>query len=168
MNANAVLDNFAYKVRSTPQGTSLANPWNGILLNDDAQAAAAALIDIGAIGLFGTEGKYKLYAFRSLAGYPFARVLSGAVMYIFSIFFLSAVAALGWAGKGSGVGAANLGGIVLSVLGMAYFGLHAANTCPNSWLLKGIGTGQLMRMGSSFLAVATAVPALIAFVHRVL
>lgn len=51
MNANAVLDNFANKIRSTPQGASLANPWNGILLNDDAQAAAAALIDSGAIGL---------------------------------------------------------------------------------------------------------------------
>lgn len=168
MNANAVLDNFANKIRSTPQGASLATPWNGTLLNDDAQAAAAALIDSGAIGLFGTEGKYKLYAFRSLAGYPFARVLNGVVMYIFSILFLSTVAALAWAGKGSGMGAANFGGIALSVMGMAYFGLHAANTCPNSWLLKGIGTGQLMRMGSSFLAVATAVPALIAFVHRVI
>lgn len=171
LNANAQLEQWADMVRATPIGQRVKAPWSAAMLADDEQSAAVALIHQGVIGASvrmesGGKGsdQVRLYLGRGNVGNPFFRLLGGWSFFGLMVAWL--VAALWLASLDSEV--ANIAGLVLSAIALAYFGVHGMAHYKWAELFCSFGRlGEQTKLGSCAIGAAMALGAIVEFGGRV-
>lgn len=154
-NGNNLLDEFLQQIRNTPRGTTLKAPWGSMPLDDEGQAAAAALIHFGIIGMSGNGG---IYMGRENAGKPFYRLLHGWILYAMVLAYIAFLAVV--AKNHSDL--ATWAGISISALIFVYASIHFDHAKKHVRLfISGLGRmGEVARLGAISLAFFASTGAL--------
>lgn len=158
-DGNQSLDEFLQLIKSTPCGETVKAPWGSMPMGDDNQAAAAALIQFGVIGMSERGGLYKG---RDNAGKPFSRLIHGWLLYPLVLAYLMTLSLV--AKNHSDF--ATWGGLALSVVVFVYSANHFTHAARHAQLyIAGLGRmGEVARLGSlalAFFASAGAMAGLI-------
>lgn len=154
-NGNLLLNEFLQQMRNAPRGTTVKAPWGSMPLNGKSQAAAAALIHFGIIGM---SEKGALYMGRENAGKPFYRMLHGWILYPFVLAYIAFLAAI----SKDHSDLATWAGVAISVLVFVYSSIHFDHAINNVRLfIAGLGRmGEVARLGSISLAFFASTGAL--------
>jgi hypothetical protein len=169
VNANAQLAQWADMVRGLPVGKPIKAPWSDAVLGDEDQAAVVALIDQGVIGaavVMKKDGeKLRLYLGRNHHCSSFFRLLNGwsfcALMALwFALALYLASMKFFWA---------DMVGLVVSVIALAYFGMHGFVHFQWAELFLHLRRlGEQTRLGSCALGASIALGAVFEFAGRVI
>ena len=169
VNANAQLSEWADMVRGLPMGKPIKAPWSDAVLGDEDQAAVVALIDQGVIGasvvMKKDSEKLRLYLGRNHRCSSFFRLLNGwsfcALMAIwFALALYLASMKVLWA---------DMTGLAVSVVALAYFGMHGLAHFQWAELFLHLRRmGEQTKLGSCALGASIALGTVIEFAGRVI